>query len=223
MTSRRFSYWRRLRSLLVFAMWSGSTGCAEYEPAEDENQLSRAPDGGGERADAHVNDAASDGASSVPAGTHLLTTEEQAAWSAINRARANAPGTSPPLVPVEWDYPTSTALRKWVEECANSAPPAPSLASTIRGALEDGELVEQLLADMTDLSGYYELETNTCELGAREDCRGYTDMVQRDVKRVACAFGSKRCPAPAPTGSNQPWRSWACSYAPLPDPKVRPY
>lgn len=156
--------------------------------------------------------------------SYELTAEEQAMLNRINEVRRDyAPGASPPLNPVIWDYSIGLALRGWATNCASAAPPLPGGTTTTYGPLDARMSVDQLLTALLDSRQYYDLASNQCTLGASQ-CEGYTNMVQRGVSRVACVFGAQTCPAPMPEGGdNVVWRNWACTYAPLPDSTARPY
>lgn len=135
-----------------------------------------------------------------------------------------APGASPPLNPVIWDYEIGANLRAW-PPCSGSSPTRPAGTSTLYGSIDARMTVDELLNAMVDSRQFYNLATNECSRGTGQ-CLGYTNMVQRGVARVACVMPmDSACDPPDALGAGiqEKWRHWACTFAPLPDDKIKPY
>lgn len=213
----------------TLATWVVWAGCAQYEgedraPSGDggaQNPVG-APDGGGTSGNAPVSDGGgrSDG-STAPDPSYAMTDEEQAMLTTINDIRAQAPA-SPALNPVLWDQPASLELRAWAEGCTLGSAPSPGGTTTIYGPVGATISPTALIQHLGDGRAYYNLADNSCSTTAAT-CEAYTDLVQRGVSRIACAWGGQ-CPGPVPGGGpNEPWRKYICRFSPLPDPAQRPF
>lgn len=161
------------------------------------------------------------GDGAVPPTPQPPSADEQQMLDFINATRSGATDAVPPLNPVSWDAVPAEALRAWVG-CTTAQPPVPGGTSTLYGTAGASTSVAQLMQHLADTRAYYTRSTNTCTPDP-QGCQYYTDMVQRGVNRVACVWGPV-CPGPPPGESGtETWRTWACQFAPLPDPLAQPY
>lgn len=153
----------------------------------------------------------------------VLTTEEKAMLDFVNATRAATTDASPPLNPVTRDDIATRALREWVG-CTDARPSAGTGSTLLFGTANGTATPEGLMQELADYRAFYTRATNTCGAPSPTMCQAYTNMVQRSVSRVACVWG-ETCTGPAPRGepASGPWRSWACQFAPLPEPTVVPF
>lgn len=177
-----------------------------------------APPGG----DASTSSSGGQSSSSGALPGYEMTPDETTMFDAVNAARAAATDASPALNPVVWDVEASLELRQWVSGCTMPAPTTPGATTTLYGSAAGTFTPASLMQRLVDARAYYTRADNSCAQ-PREVCETYTNLVQRGVSRIACAWGAE-CPAPPPgSSSSEAWRKWICRLAPLPDPAAAPY